>query len=283
MDTVQDVGKWWANVDWLTLTRPETGVAYSAALDAARWLWADGSGETSGILDEKDWAWLGYKGVRIGSACVGTRPDGTIFRVSGGLADKVSDYLLTGSWKPSRIDVALTYVTGEAIDDLIRKHADESRACREQVHSRPWKVSLIQSFGDGDTLTLGSRTTNAYARVYNKYAESGFDKGYEGCIRYELEAKGGLAPQVMRNLNDRGWTSQSKCDIVCTAMMRRGLSMPANLSHSKQVLNWYENENTDVDKKLEWLRRQVRPTVAQLKIAGYEDLALQALQGLEDE
>lgn len=90
-------------------------------------------------------------------------------------------------WKPTRIDIAVdTFNYGVTVEDwyneIYEAHSGNKQRSVDFKHSR-----------GGDTLTIGSRHSEKYMRVYDKAAQQGLDNDW---IRLEVETKGHTASQL---------------------------------------------------------------------------------------
>lgn len=130
---------------------------------------------------------LGYRGWNCGRVYYGGRPDSTMLRVSGALADKRFDDLRACSDHFTRIDLAVTTRLDPATTELAkeRRQALESRPKGEGFQTN-WR--LVETSAKGDTLYLGSRTSQFFARLYDKQRESA-NPHYDACWRWEVECK----------------------------------------------------------------------------------------------
>lgn len=113
-------------------------------------------------------------------------------------SDILTEALVQGG-KVSRIDLSKD-ATGEGIDlDAIAKSAingsykGRARECKE------WRDKE-----GGQTIYIGSRTSDRFARIYNKSAERKITGDW---VRYEFELKGHVAKQIARVLdqNQGNW------------------------------------------------------------------------------
>lgn len=126
--------------------------------------------------------WLQYKGWRKESFFIGhgmqQKKSHTIINVSGSLAHRLLETLKTlPEWYCTRIDVQITIkATGDLTEALAMVRDD----CKTE------NTTLIES-KENDTLYLGSRSSDTFLRLYEKYIG---DKKY---LRLEFELKGARA------------------------------------------------------------------------------------------
>jgi DNA relaxase NicK len=124
-------------------------------------------------------------------------------------------------------------------------------------------------------VTIGSRQSELYGRIYDKEQESGAEE-YAGCVRYEVEVKGDQAhklgeylgqcdfPRIEAFKNVVGFFEARGAIINCDAPWE-GMAMP------KVVLR-RTNEQA-----VKWIETQVSPTIDRLCKAGYNEDVARAL------
>jgi hypothetical protein len=269
---------WSAHVDWITTTwragAVDIGGGFATA--QAEWAWRV-LGVTRETLPLLHWAWQGYVGWSIGTLCFGERIDGTIVRVSGDLAGHYWRENRPTGHNVSRLDICCDVWWQEAPDAVIARHNVETIDARHFTKSRPWRVACVNGYGDGDTLYLGARASETYARIYNKGKESPDEEQYEGCTRYEVEFKDETARQIVGRMGSRRNDTGSLAQEVHSVLFRRGINVLGDLLASRAINPPISRIITPDERKLEWLRVQVGPTVKHLtSVFGY-DTVLAAL------
>lgn len=270
-----------AHIDYLTTTWP-LSISASPLPSVANIIdWARRKSSARGARESvKPWAWQGYTGWSVGSFCFGERPDGTIVRVSSVLAhDYVTEGLPIGH-NVSRLDICLDIWGVKDIDTVIALHKDEAITYRSSLHSRPFDVRLQETYGKGDTLYLGSRTSGVYLRIYNKAKEQEGNDYYDECIRYEAEIKDERARKVLDRYRDAGYRSISLTENLLGFLERRGIHLTSIHGGSAVYIDASPRSRGDIDASLAWLRDQVSPTVRRLLKLGYRGDIIEAL-GLE--
>lgn len=252
-----------AGLDWVTATTRTTEVVERGKEVYQEWR------DVVGRLGVREQAerWMQYSGVSCGGFFIGEADQGKIIRMSGTAAASCGEYALQGGWRPSRLDVQATVITEQSSDGYARTLAQRAlEHIKEHSNGRPIKVTLTESFGHGDTLTLGSRSSVAYGRVYDKHKES---KGQYpvGAWRYEVEYKQALA----REASSRYLASVDKTSCVLSLVMghlqKGGIEMPLDISVPADILTLERLEASD-ERSIRWLRTTVAPTVRRLVQAG---------------
>src|SRR4051812_34150113 len=131
---------------------------------------------------------LGYDWVECGGIGLGNRAGGSILRISGAGASSACTEALRNADNVSRIDLQTTVRFSRDVSALGRVHAAELQRLQRQ-RKRRLTARLERTYGAGDTLYVGSRNSNYFGRIYDKFRESG-DLEYRKCWRYEVECKG---------------------------------------------------------------------------------------------
>lgn len=259
-----------AGIDWFTTTATDRKTALLLLIKAERIM----AQEHRRGCFIKPWRLCGYSGWRCGQLEYGTRDDGAIVRLSGYLAacEWWDLYQVTG--RCSRVDLQAT----------LRHELDPNRAIAKV--SRSFKKFYVnrtdgptitewRDSNGGQTLYLGKRQSDLYFRCYNKAAESQ-DDFYAGCVRLELEVKHRLCRSVIESLLGYEDIHAGVLGILSSFMQERG---GAPLTVLIRPTSLYEVCQTmpSVVKSLEWLNKQVRPSVIALCKMGHYEQVLEHL------
>lgn len=207
-----------------------------------------------------DWQALGYKGVRCGSASVGCGEQGTIARLSSGIARDYYHELLPYAENCSRFDLQSTVRCSIEPRKFVLKQF-KSICAHEEKFKRPRSVKMIVSRTGAETLMMGSRQSDRYGRVYDKFAESGLEH-YRNCVRLEVEFKNNFAvanaAACANQQSAPAWVHSQ----VCTWMSKRGGalgSIPVTaLVHCTPAKN-----TNDLD-TLRYISKCVRPVLSRM-------------------
>lgn len=224
---------------------------------------------------------LGYTGARLGTLFLGSRADSSMLRVSGADADWILIRLMNAfDWlHVTRLDVQATI----AFEGDRMLYAEEQKANvlhhqeQESRRSHP-KVTLISSTGNGDTLQVGSRASEIFVRLYDKWREQKLEY-LPYTWRYEIELKKDSAQQALqalRNSQDRLATAR---DMLVGTLEHRGFQEPVLRSTGALVLSSHRAK-TDSEKSLRWLREHVAPTVRKLLDRGHRETLLDIFSDL---
>lgn len=265
-------------IDYITVTIPDMGLATVDIYEHLKrvHLREDWAGQ-AGVM-ETEWAWQAYRGKTFGKLTWGCREDGSIIRVSGAGAKTMARVGVLRGWRASRIDLQATIRVppGEDVDKVIGGAAQRAAMARAGLEGRPYKIRLIDGYGDGDTLNIGSRSSEAFVRVYNKAKESN-ESEYANCVRVELEAKGKLAARIWADMPG-GWShDRYSLDLLLAADKKYSIGIIPEDGSEHRKLPHIERAKTSLERRLEWLRVAVQPTVKELTAAGWREDVLRAL------
>lgn len=255
-DNVQLAG---AGIDWITCTA--TSPAGRSNLTR---LWAKYSAQESrkGAATKKS-AFQGFQGAGCGAVFFGRREEVLLFRVSSSLADEVFPELDHQEVKLTRIDLQLTFRLAAYNGRIAEELADRrERARQDPAAPLVPSQSLLKGFGRGDTLTIGSRSSPRYGRIYDKQKESATE-AYERCWRYEIEYKRVMAPKVAQWLAGQPDRAAAIVGAVKGEFEGWGIECPTNAAPAR-VAGSIGRRTFDTDRALAWLRSQVAPSVEKL-------------------
>lgn len=213
---------------------------------------------------------MGYDGWQVGPWFGGARQDGFMLRVSGQDAHDLAAWLLGRDVHVTRLDLQATFKAIPARPGWAAWCGEETARRRAAGVQCNWAaVRHLNAFGKGDTLTVGSRTSDKYGRLYDKEAES-MDASYEGCWRYELEYKGCYAPAALAQVFNSSDPTAEALGLVLSQWRAWCVPVPVVAIAGTQALV-VDRQETDVERRLNWLRRQVVPTLRELDALGYRE------------
>lgn len=266
---------WTAYVDYVRLTHrdgPEAREAWERYKMVPLQVGRRG-GATGDSLE--DWRWQGYRGWKLGNVAVGAREDGMMLQASGALAAEVVDLRLPWTGVP-RIDLQVTYWYDRHWAGVAADVAERSTVARAGQKGRPWKVAHINGMGAGDTCYIGARGGETkFLRCYDKWLESDRNEAWRYAWRYEAELTDGHGRYALGTLEDVGQSEATVAGMVNAYYAERGVRLPELLGAECYQASRIAREPTTNERRLEWLRRQVRPTIDKLLASGvsYEQIA----------
>lgn len=189
------------------------------------------------------------------------------------LIDRVNEY----NGKLTRIDIALDDFVG----DLIPFKKIKADIVKGNIVTK-WKSSIEITKRDtdgnlkGETISLGSRTSNTFLRIYDKALEQNTDGVWN---RLEIEIKKSNAEEVQKILNV--YTASAILKGVLNNYLRIVEPNPTDTNKSRWVTKKYwlkiindidkikltrKKEEKSVDQIKEWIKKQVGPSMAVVSI-----------------
>lgn len=222
--------------------------------------------------------WNGYEGVGAGGCFVGTREDGHYAQFSGSYADTAFDDLNRYDVHFSRIDLQVTCkykimpkrVAKEAYRDAMSENESISS-------SRRRKIYIIVGSDGGDTCYVGSASSDERGRIYNKEVQSE-DILYNRTWRWEVVLKNDKATSLASSVPKRGTTRpEMVANYTGYWWEKRGVSVPWLLTATPVPVCPVQTLPTDIERKLNWLKHQVRPTIEYLLTVQEKEAILELL------
>lgn len=261
-------------VDWLTATTLIKDASGQDQVERAIVLGSDllRASQSEGN-DLRRWKWMGFEGYTAGKVAVGKNNHGLIFRLSSDKAAAHYKEVVEVATNVSRVDCAATVRLNGAWSDLSREHHAEALAYQRE-HNPRLRVTRIDGGKHGCSLTVGSRSSNSYGRIYDKHAESK-DEAYRDCWRYEVEFKSDDAKFVAMNLAENHDAGVTPAAICGAWFRRRHIALRQFITGSP--LRRSSQLATDDHRRLCWFRSHVRRTVIELLSRGHRDAVLDAL------
>lgn len=179
----------------------------------------------------------------------------------------------------TRIDVQLTLPviegarkTGELAHE-IRRGLSEGVG---RVGKRPSVAVWDNETGTGDTIYIGSRSSDKFVRIYDKFGD-----GIQ-FLRYEGEFKRGVADRIWTEFcdNESALSNWLASTIVQPIRELREFSEIVEVIEARKTSDvWIEVEPKDDERTLRWLRKQVTPAAVRLSMT---DLRQELLDWLRD-
>jgi hypothetical protein len=208
---------------------------------------------------------LGYDSWVTGPLTWGERQDGMLVRISSADADTWANRWPELLLHATRIDLQVTLYHADASRTALQRHISAAVLFAEGIPAaRRHNVEYYSGPEGPQTLYIGSRQTEHFARIYDKYKQSK-DEYYRGCLRYEVECKGQIAKRVGENLFGCPYaTCYQAGPFVASWFDIRGVDVPGGFVASYWPLPRIDPEKTDDIRRLAWLRKQVAPTIKEL-------------------
>lgn len=253
-----------ARVDWLTVSA-KTGPGYDVLAGIA----------ARGLVDEQrrgerliSFRPHGWDASRAGSWTWAQNDRGGYVSIGGHDAETWCRPLLMVADHCSRIDYAVTAQAASALDNPVPATMADLRARYE--HDR--MADSIQRYSGiraDRGLTIGKRGSPYYGRIYDKTLES---RGAwpRGCWRWEVELRRHASEFERCEYHIDPKRVDMAGRVVAQHFARWNVETPAaagpTIRMAKQI-----RRRSDAERALDWLRKQVRPTIDWLFDIGYGD------------
>jgi hypothetical protein len=257
-------------VDWVTCTAPADGHDLHL-LTRADAIIAE---EEAAGNDLERLRWQRYDLKTCGSCSAGVRDDGAIVRLSGKVAREHWWRVVPYARNVSRLDVQVTVRPDPPRPRLGADHLRELLQWRREHPNAP-KVTFNGGPDGIECVYVGSRTSQTFARFYDKFAESGDDQ-YRGCWRYEVETKKHVATRLARALYHHDEPDRAGAVFVWDFFRARGVQPEFGRGNGHLHVSSYVPRADDA-RRLKWLREQVDPVAHGLVDKGKGDEVLDAL------
>lgn len=231
----------------------------------------------------KEWGKLGYRGRKAGSVFVGERDKDAMLEAKGHMSEIAYREAYNEHIHYSRLDLQITVRLPERDLEYGKARRKEATAHNNTIPvARRRKIHAHDDDDGGYTVYVGSRLSEQFGRCYNKEAEDA-DPAYECCWRYEVELHNDSATRMGHILRQYGANSWTACrSLVGNWFVEKGVYVPWDWSDNYEIERVRGKVVSDIHRRLEWLAKQVAPTVASLTAAGYRDNVVSAL-GLDAE
>jgi hypothetical protein len=227
---------------------------------------------------------LGYTGAHAEGVSVGTRHDGCIVRLSGETAREHWNQALDLSDNVTRLDLQVTEVPPEG---PARRLAGvwRHRGAGGKGLGRHSKMKAVVSQKAVETIMIGSRQSDRYMRIYDKFEESRLNR-YKGAVRWELELKKEIAREMAIQLS----LSEAHEDQVIAQVSK---FVRDRVTHLLLDMRWpgivpdeikigrQDALAVSAERSCRFLAVSVKPLCQRLVQAGHRDLVLRSL-GFDD-
>jgi DNA relaxase NicK len=257
-------------VDWMTAT-VRRGVKATLIMQVVEQWFEDRQNDG---YQGSAWKWNGYSGSTTDGISFGRREDGYMIRLSGDVALNHWRMLAKYSDNISRLDLQVTGLDDDKQNDwtLTAKHTSQHEA---RILAGMTRTTLIMSTPSGSTYSIGSRASDRYLRIYNKTAESG-GIWPDTCWRWEIEYKAGLADKVAERL----LTTENTDHLILSRVWQDFNQWLITVPCPSVGPGWRPmkvREESSDQKRLQWLRRCIRPMVDKMSQSYDVDTLSQAL------
>lgn len=264
-----------AGIDYLAMSLQVTADGYES--------WAASARDAIGLLAQhgnvpRVGSFRGYEGVWCGGGFVGENEREGFLSVPGSWAGRVWGQTYHNRAHYSRLDLQVTVKYAEFDSTLSRKALRDATALNEQRPTRQRrKLKIIEDSDGGSTLYIGSRKSEHFCRLYNKFAATN-DPYYADCWRYEVELHNDSATAASTYLYE-GSRAQARAvsSTVWHYFQERGVLAPWARESEENAVLPRSAPRSDIERKLAWLVEQVSPTVRLLLEHVPDTMVLEAL------
>ena len=223
---------------------------------------------------------LGFDGFISGKThFIGQSPTHAMLRITGEEADSAFRTINRAGDHYSRLDIQVTVWLPELPETY---QNNLYRILSRNYNKETGKGAVPRRTSDakgGWTIYSSERTNKQMARIYNKYAETP-EAHYKGSIRYELELKDLYATEMAHMLDIQGLSYERYIlSYLKLWFKRKGIVLPYEARTNDISPLSVPHPTTDVEKQLQWLERQVRPTVKRLQELGLQEYVTMLLFG----
>lgn len=268
-----------AGLDWLTLTAPQ-GSKDARLLADIGCAWLDA--EHRAGFEAKESNRQGFFGVKAGKFYFGLSGTHAMLVVSGDKANDILRELKTHGCCPKA-----TRIDAQATAQLKRDRPDEAHTvgnhCKAFAEAKggnaPRSFSLHKSGDAGYSCSVGTRGKGRFGRCYNKTAEQR-GKVEPNLLRFEDEFSRTLAQQVFEAFYHSSDPQALALSICADEWHRRGVRLPF-LGDPAPGPRLTTYNPTDNERRIEYLKRSVRPVVSRLEAAGLVGAATAAIYSVK--
>jgi len=264
-----------AGIDWVSATLPRGALDYHVWVADCYWA-LEQLAKEGFVLEHR--TMQGYEGMGFLNCFVGENDRGAFAQVTGEKANWFYPYTEHPKTHVSRIDAQITVQTDIANYNEGKRCLVAARTHNKTLpENKRRKTRMLLGDGGADTVYIGSTSADKQLRIYNKEAQSE-ELQYTRCWRYEAMLRNNPATGLYRSVLSEVYpAAEFILSFVVDYCRQRGISI-RGLEHIEPVaLEVIVKVPTDIERKLKWLKEQVKPTLEKLSAAGYGDQAAEAL------
>jgi len=235
-----------AGVDWITATAQQGSTRWDMTEYARH--------ERERLMDSgetiKTGYRLGYYGWQVEGFFHGQREGSSIIIASGEVADHVWRPVSNVADNVARLDLQVTVATPTDLPHLgVQAYAALKSGSPRKVHAK--NVTLITSQPEGETCSIGKRSSDQYGRIYDKATEAKLGAA-RSVWRYEVELKRNPASSAATALRDTHSHQSASSQLVWNWFNTRGVApiftpdlsfctqKPGQRITNRNVLTWFE-------------------------------------------
>lgn len=269
-----------AGVDWITMTLQKEAHYHQKWLSGAYELLERVGDEGNRIIPMGR---QGYDGAATGACFVGSRDTDSIATFSSHHAHTVYEQLYRPDLHISRLDLQVTVKYNKMPLTVARRGYKDAISANDKLpDKRKRNIRIIIGTSGGDTLYIGSPTSEQLGCLYNKGVESQASE-YQSSWRYEVRLKNEKATAAYNALIEQPERATAFISAyVSTWYASRGVTIPWEVSNEIELPVTPRSLPSDDEARLTWLKGQVAPAIRDLLERVPRDKILVAL-GLAEE
>lgn len=215
---------------------------------------------------------LGFDGWESGGCFVGSNETMHYAQFAGKYANDAYRMMKHPKVNVSRIDTQITVQYDvELIKEGRFQYARAIHHNKGLPEYRRRKIHLYAGSDGGDTVYVGSPSSDARGRIYNKAKQSN-EQAYERSWRYEVVLRNQHALHLFRRLiSSSDEAPKLILSFVLNWNAERGINVLGVEFGRYEFMAVPKQPKTDVERKLRWIRNQVVPTIRKLAELGYAE------------
>jgi len=221
---------------------------------------------------------LGFDGWESGGCFVGSNDTMHYAQFAGKYANDAYHMMEHPKLHVSRLDVQLTVQYDvELIKEGRYQYARSIHHNKGLPEHRRRKIHLYAGSDGGDTVYVGSPSSDNRGRIYNKAKQSN-EQAYERSWRYEVVLRNEHALHLYRRLPSEVATATKLIlSYVLNWYSERGIDVLGVEFGRENTIAPPKQPTSDVDRKLRWIRNQVVPTIRKLAELGYAEELMEVI------
>lgn len=264
VDTLAQPVRYGWGIDWLTLTWAAGTEMYQRVKRYPHKLLHELDGTPEGQGSVENVKRLGYAGWRLNKWYIGWRPDSCILIVTSYAAQQIMQIPHLDEARCTRIDIKADLHYEYPRPYILDNAYHLSALAQKGIRGRKWNLELHQPSERPHWLQIGCRGAGIYLRIYDKWEESGRDPAYEGVWRVEAELAKECANEAFHWIVSRRGTVNAVRDVGLAMFARRGIRLAGVRPAEWFTVEQLPRRNSDVDRRMAWLRKLVRPAIRKL-------------------
>lgn len=221
---------------------------------------------------------LGFDGWESGGCFVGSNDTTHYAQFAGKYANDAYHYLEHPKVHISRLDIQITVQYDiELIKEGRYQYAHAVHYNKGLPEYRRRKINLYAGSDGGDTVYVGSPSSDVRGRLYNKAKQSN-EQAYERSWRYEVVFRNEYAHKLFgRLISEDNETSKLILAQVVAWYAERGIVVLDVGVERTDTITAPKQPKSDVERKLRWVKNQVVPTIRKLAALGYAEELMEVI------